>query len=369
MFVAVGVGAAGAAAAHLVAHGLFKALLFLAVGVGLRATVTPDVRRWRLGRRVPVVAWSAAVGAAALAAVPPLGGAWTKGQIAAAALEAAPDIGRLTLVAGLLSAAYAGRLHLLAFGRGEAPAGTGDRPPFAERATAVVLAAASVLLGALWLPPAWRFVESVTGRPVVHEGLAEVALSAFLVAVGLGWAWLVTRDVDDPSGYLPPWFTRFAAGWFGIPAAAGRVVVGPTLALAAALARLDDVVVDAPARAVGGAARRAATALPWFDDRVVDMGPVAVSRLARALSDALARVFERGVDGAVTALAAATQRVGDLSRVGDDRGVDGAVEGFARAVGASGRRSRALQSGLAHHYYVIAVIGLAMVVAVAAFGR
>ena len=370
MFVAVGVGAAGAAAVHLVAHGLFKALLFLAAGVGLHATGTSDVRQWRLGRRVPVVAWSAAVGAAALAAVPPLGGAWTKGQIAAAALEAAPSIGWLTLAAGLLSAAYAGRLHLLAFGRGEADAAhSGGQPPFAERATVVVLAAASVMLGALWLPPAWPFVESVTGSAVVHEGLAKVALSALLVAAGLGWAWLVTRDVDDPSWYLPSWFTRSAAGWFGIPTATGRVVVEPTLALAAALARWDDAVMDAPARAIGGAARRAATALPRFDDRVVDMGPAAVSRLARATSDALARVVERGVDGAVSALAAATEWLGDLSRVGDDRGVDGAVEGLARAVGASGRRSRALQSGLAHHYYVIAVIGLAAVVAVAAFGR
>ncbi|MBA3621747.1 MAG: hypothetical protein H0W51_05440, partial [Euzebyales bacterium] len=52
-----------------------------------------------------------------------------------------------------------------------------------------------------------------------------------------------------------------------------------------------------------------------------------------------------------------------------DRGVDGAAEGVAGAVGVAGRRSRALQSGLAHHYYVIAVVGLLVLLAVAASWR
>ena len=84
MFTAVGVGAPGAAVAHLAAHALLKSQLFLAIGVGMSATGTGDVRRWRLGGRMPTVAVAAAVGALALAAAPPLGAAWTKEQIVAA---------------------------------------------------------------------------------------------------------------------------------------------------------------------------------------------------------------------------------------------------------------------------------------------
>ena len=48
--------------------------------------------------------------------------------------------------------------------------------------------------------------------------------------------------------------------------------------------------------------------------------------------------------------------------MGDDRGVDGAVEAIAERIGTAGTQARRVQTGLAHHYYVIAVIGLVVLI-------
>jgi multicomponent Na+:H+ antiporter subunit A len=62
-----------AGVAMIISHALFKAALFLVVGVVDRATGTRDIRRLSaVGRRLPVLAGAAAVGAASMAAVPPL---------------------------------------------------------------------------------------------------------------------------------------------------------------------------------------------------------------------------------------------------------------------------------------------------------
>ena len=93
-------------------------------------------------------------------------------------------------------------------------------------------------------------------------------------------------------------------------------------------------------------------------DRVIDGIVRLVAATARAGSRAVSRTLELGVDGIVAAVAAATTRLGELSRRGDDRGVDGTVEAIARGIGSAGTQSRRLQTGLAHHYYMIAAVGL-----------
>ncbi len=62
-----------AGVAMVVSHALFKAALFLVVGIVDHATGTRDLRRLSgVGRQLPVVATSAVVAAASMAAVPPL---------------------------------------------------------------------------------------------------------------------------------------------------------------------------------------------------------------------------------------------------------------------------------------------------------
>ena len=116
MFVAIGAGSIVAAAAQLVAHAAFKSLLFLTAGTAMHVSGSDDLSDMRLGTRLPTIAAFAAIGALALAALPPLGGAWSKEQISGAAFESSALLGVAVLAAALLGAFYGLRYWLLAFG-------------------------------------------------------------------------------------------------------------------------------------------------------------------------------------------------------------------------------------------------------------
>jgi NADH-quinone oxidoreductase subunit L len=353
MFLAIGAGFPAAAGAHLVTHAAFKALLFLGAGVALHAADTLDLAtlaRARLGRTLPRVALLVAIGALALAAVPPLGGAYSKEQIVAAAAHAARWRGTLTggaLVAGLLSAFYAARLQLLAFSRDSVDAGTtepgtriGHAPSTLELASLALLAVLSVALSVLWLPGVGPAAAMALGGPLAPGALWELAASMATVVAGVGTAWLLRRRGLLVTLGLPDAMRAHLAAWLGIPALARQLIVRPTLALADALADLDG--------------------------RVVDAGVRGAVRVATFMSGALAWWGERGVDGLVTSVAGATTRLADASRAADDQGVDRAVEGLARKVGVVGAASRRLQTGLAHDYYRFAAAGTVVLIAVAA---
>ena len=342
VLVAVGAGSTAAAGAHLVTHAAFKSLLFLAAGVALHAAGTGDLARMRLGRSQRAAAVLAGVGALALAAVPPMGGAFSKGAVAAAAAERWWWAGAGVVVAGVLSAFYAGRLHLLAFGPGQ---GEAARPSGGERvrlAAMAVLAFASLALSALWLPGPRRIIERTVAGAVPEEGAGQIALALALAIVALGAAAVLDRRGRLVDLRLPARVQHAVAGWMGLPVLARVAVVDPVLALARALAA--------------------------FDDRVVDAGVRAAAAIAGALSRALAWWSERGVDGVVWGVAGAALAAARGSRRVDDGGVDVAVEGVAGGVGHAGRASRRLQDGMAHHYYVIATIGALALMVLLALG-
>ena len=337
MFTAIGAGFAGAAALHLITHAVFKALLFLGIGVAMHSAGTADIRGMRLGRALPRAAAAFAVGAAALAAVPPLGGAWTKEEIVAGAVTAGPLPLAATLAAGLLSALYATRLHLLAFGPAD---GRRDphRPRHAEMVVLTVLAATSIGLGALWLPPIAHLAEGLVALPVAEGSTTTTLASLAVVAAGVTLGAVLVRARRLAASGETIW-----ADWFALPVVSAGLVVAPVVATARVLAS--------------------------FDERVVDGGVRAVTALSMAASRVLAWWAERGVDGAVGAVARSIAGAAMLSRVGDDRGVDAAVEGIASGVGRAGVRARLLQTGLAHQYYVIVAVGVVAIVATVAIGR
>ncbi|HEY1119619.1 MAG TPA: proton-conducting transporter membrane subunit, partial [Acidimicrobiales bacterium] len=155
MFVAVGAGSTAAAGAQLVTHAAFKSLLFLGAGVAIHAAGSGDLGAMRLGRVLPRTAALSLVGVAALAAIPPLGGAWSKKEIGAAAAHSSVWLLLGVLVAGALSVVYAFRYQLLAFGRGpddDIGRRVEAQPTTAERWSLGVLAAITVALSVLWLP-------------------------------------------------------------------------------------------------------------------------------------------------------------------------------------------------------------------------
>lgn len=339
VLVAVGAGATFAAGAHLAAHAALKSLLFLGVGLAIDAVGTADLDRLRRQPRAGRAAALTAVGVLALAAVPPLGAAYSKEQVTAAAGHRAGWALTLVLVAGALSALYAARLFLLTHAPGRE---RGERPPGPRLWPMGALAAVSVLLGALWIPGARDALGELIGAGHVSGPLWEIAASLGGVLAAFALAGLLRRRGVLVSLGLVPALGARVADWLSISVAGRRLVVAPVLTAAGALAELDDRVVDAGIRGVG--------------------------RVADAFGRLLAWWGERGVDGVVRGIGSGTLGGATGSRIVDERVVDGTVEGLARGVGATGARSRGLQTGLAHHYYVIVAVGTVTVVAVAAIG-
>lgn len=326
MLAAIGAGFPSAAGVHLVTHAAFKALLFLAAGLVLDAAGTGDLAalsRRRLGAALPRVAALFAVGTLALAGVPPLGGAYSKEQVLAAAARAGTWLAPGVLAASLLSAFYAWRLQLLAFGNRHS-AGDPDgarrevsRPSRAELAGPAALALLSLLAGLLWLPGVARLATRVMGGPLPRGAPWVLAASLATIALAAAACWGLRRRGALFAVGLPEPVRERAAAWLGLPSAARRLVVTPVLILARSLARVDDRVVDAGVR---GAAR---------------------------VGVFVARVFAWWAE----------------------RGIDRAPEGLARAVGTAGRAVRRLQTGLVQQYYVLLAIGTLVAIAAAAVGR
>lgn len=341
MFVAVGAGFPAVAGLHLVTHAAFKALLFLGAGIAMRVSGTLDLERMRLGRAAPSAAVLFAIGTLALAGVPPLGAAYSKDEILAAAAQAGE--GGYWLVAGVLlaafsSALYAGRLQLLAFGPGDA-AGS-RRPRFAALAPLGSLALLSVAMGLLWLPGVAQQMALVMDAPLPDPTRWPLVASLAVVTLAGLLCWLAWRRESLFDLGVPSHIGTFVAGWFALPQLAHAVVVAPAIAASAAMAR--------------------------FDDRIVDAG----IRLAAHVATRVARIFgnagERSIDAIVQLAVSATDVLAMRSTRFDVRAVDGVVEWIARGIGVAGARSRRLQTGLLHEYYVLAAVGLLAMIAAGA---
>ena len=243
------------------------------------------------------------VAAAAIAGVPPLGAAWTKEGVVAAAGHSAVSAMALAALTGGLSAAYMARFQFQAFRRRTRECTARD-PGRVERWALYVLAAATLLLGILWLPAAHDFSTRALGGQVPSSGAGEMALSLTLVALGLAAGVVVTARF--------PLLGKQGLGavlgrWLGLPRLARLIVVETTGALAR------------------------------FLDRVVDQ-----------------RILEAGIR-ATTASAEGLAAAGRLLGEGLFGGIPGVP---SRMVSAAGRHSRRLQTGYSHHYYALVFAGL-----------
>jgi NADH-quinone oxidoreductase subunit L len=319
---ALAVGDRGAAVFHLLSHGAFKALLFLAAGVIIHAAGTNSLavmsRTSGLRDRVPDAYWTMTVALLALAAIPPFSGFFSKESVLGAAEHAATghtehapgSAGWIVLVAGLatalLTAAYATRLWLLTFrGRGTEATDHGRQPlsmtavlwvlavpslafgGFAYRSlpgwfdgraltptlTTSVLGTGLALVGGLVTYGAWQRTRTLVARaplgavaahPEGDAGLVEAeAIATHEPAFGdVAYA----PDPADPGRLLLGPLHRHAAEGFHLDAVYDVLFVRPVLAAASLVQFLDREVVDtyvrgagALPRLLGAAARRAQT--------------------------------------------------------------------------------------------------------------
>ena len=322
---ALAVGDRAAAVFHLLAHGAFKALLFLAAGVVIHAAGTNSLaamaRMKNLRAPVPDAYWTMTVALLALAAIPPFSGFFSKEAVLGAAEHAAtrhqaPLVGTagvpavpaaagwIVLVAGLvtaaLTAAYATRLWLLAFhGRGTETPEPG-REPIAMNAMLWVLAIPSLafglvtgvlpdwlggstltpvlttsvlgtgvsLIGALLTYGAWRHTTALAARVPLgaidaRRGAqgGQVEAEAIAEHTPVYGSIAAADDPADPGRLLLGPLHRHAAGGFHVDALYTVLFVRPVRAAARLVGFLDREVVETYVRGAGAVPRWLGTAV------------------------------------------------------------------------------------------------------------
>ncbi|MFG3105840.1 NADH-quinone oxidoreductase subunit 5 family protein [Streptomyces tendae] len=333
---ALATGDRGAAVFHLLSHGAFKALLFLAAGVIIHAAGTNSLaamsRMRGLRDRVPDAYWTMTVALLALAAIPPFSGFFSKESVLGAAehvatghTEHAPGAAGWTvlvaaLITALLTAAYATRLWLLAFrGRGaEAP--DHGRQPVVMNAVLWVLALPSLALGGLAfrLLPDWfdghdltpTLTTSVLGTGVALVGgivtyaawrhtsaLADRTPLGAVAAHPEGDAALV--EAEAIAAHQPAYGDLASAP---DPSDPGRLLLGPLHRHAAVGFHLDAVYTTLFVRPV----RAGASLVRFLDREVVDTYVRAAGGLPRLLGAAVRRAQTGNVQTYVSALLAGT---------------------------------------------------------------
>ncbi|MET7987339.1 MULTISPECIES: NADH-quinone oxidoreductase subunit L [unclassified Streptomyces] len=332
---ALAVGDRGAAVFHLLAHGAFKALLFLAAGVIIHASGTNSLaamsRMKDLRTRVPDAFWTMTVALLALAAIPPFSGFFSKEAVLGAAEHVATGhtgqapgaSGWIVLVTGLvtavLTAAYATRLWLLAFrGHGtEAP--DHGRQPVTMTAVLWVLAIPSLVFGLAFGPlPDWfdgRDLTPVLTTSVLGTGLALVGgivtygawrhTTTLAVRVPLG---AVAAHPDADAGHVEAEAIATHEPAYGDvaqapdPADPSRLLLGPLHRHAAVGFHLDAVYSVLFVRPV----QAGASLVRFLDREVVDTYVRGAGALPRWLGTAVRRAQTGNVQTYVSALLAGT---------------------------------------------------------------
>ena len=318
MMVSLGVGGVGAGIMHLIAHGFFKALLFLGAGSVIHSLHhEQDVRRMGGLRGVmPVTFATYAVGMMALSGVPLFfAGAWTKEEILHATSQwpASQVPNYLMMLGVVLTAFYMTRQMLYVFfGKRRQAALYAHESPRVMTFPLILLAVATVLLSIV-LTPAWPWLHSYLRDETAALDFGRVVqpmlfVSLVLVTIGIGAAVLIYRGAAtaDPVENRQPAVFRFLNNRMWIDELYARTIVK-------------------------------------------------LSQSAAIISDLLDRYFW---DGLVRALATLGQSLGATTSSLDERGINGAVDELTVTARALGRVTALAHSGKVQSY--LGIVGLGM---------
>lgn len=272
MFLAVGATAYVAGIFHLMTHAFFKALLFLGAGSVIHA-MNDEQDMHRMGglfKKMPVTAITMAMGALALAGIPPLAGFWSKDEILAAEFARGGwfyFLWVIGLVTALLTAFYITRLWVLVF-LGEPRWEEGAHPHESPRVMTlplIALAALSLVGGLINTPfrlTLEHFLEpSFEGVPIQHPTddwvmLGILAgLSIFAALAGAAAGYLAYRRPAERWRQFEQSFEPLWGTWeqgYGVDDLYGAALVIPGRKLAEATAfAVDAGVVDGAVNGVG----------------------------------------------------------------------------------------------------------------------
>jgi len=248
MMVSLGVGGVAAGIMHLLAHGFFKALLFLGAGSVIHGCHhEQDIRKMGgLRRLMPVTFGTYAVGMMALSGVPFFfSGGWTKEEILHATANwshsHAPHY--LMMIGVILTALYMTRqIIFVFFGGKRSGSEQAHESPSVMTIPLIVLAVCAILFSVV-LTPAWPWLESyLTGHPARFDPhlLLQPMIIVSLALVGAGVSlgiWMYRRaDGRDPLQQAQPALFRFLENKMWIDEIYDHTII----ALSAVLARLSD---------------------------------------------------------------------------------------------------------------------------------
>jgi len=326
MMVSLGVGGVAAGILHLLAHGFFKALLFLGAGSVIHGCHGEQDIRKMGGLRcfMPVTFVTYAIGMMALSGVPFFfSGGWTKEEI----LHSTANWPRshlpyyLMLAGVILTALYMTRQMIYVFfGKPRVAAERVHESPHVMTMPLIVLALGAILLSVV-LTPAWPWLHDyLVGEPVHFEfgRLIQPMLFISLVLVGAGIA----------VGF---WMYRKA----GLPDRSRPAEVDPLEYAQPALFRF--------------LANRI-----WIDE-LYDRTVIAFSWMAARLSDWMDRYFW---DGLVRGLGGLGQLFGIFTTSVDERGINAGVDETTAGTRGLGRLMSAAHSGQIQTYLGAVAIGM-----------
>ena len=318
MMVSLGVGGVAAGIMHLLAHGFFKALLFLGSGSVIHGChEEQDIRQMGGLRTVmPVTFLTYAIGMMALSGVPLLfSGAWTKEEILhATSLWSVSRLPHYLMMAGVvLTALYMTRQMIYVFfGDRRAASTHAHESPPVMTAPLLVLAFCTIAFSVV-LTPAWPWLHEYLSGEAATVDFAHLIqpilfVSLALVAAGIGLGVLFYRQVgaSDPMEQRFPALFRFLENRM------------------------------------------------WLDE-FYDWTILALGRFAAGLSDALDRYFW---DGLVRLFGRLGQLFGSLTKGFDERAINAGVDdatGVARGVG---RMMSRWQSGQIPRYLGAIALGM-----------
>jgi len=349
MMVSLGVGGVAAGIMHLIAHGFFKALLFLGAGSVIHGLHHEQDIRKMGGLRwiMPVTFLTYAIGMMNLSGVPFFfSGGWTKEEIlhSTAHWPVSPVPHYLMLAGVILTALYMTRQMIYVFfgsarntdfqsvrpaefhsaeaattmenisvGRtGRGPVFHAHESPQVMTIPLIVLALCSILF-VLVLTPAWPWLHAYLNGEPAHADLslliqAILFLSLALVAGGIGVGWLIYRNAGevDPLARAQPGLFRFLENKM------------------------------------------------WFDE-IYEQTIIALSRMLSRLADWLDRYFW---DGLVRLFAGLAQAFGALSKGFDDHGINAGVDETTAGTRGFGRLIAAAHSGQIQAYLGAIAIGM-----------
>lgn len=297
MFLAMGVGAYAVGIFHLTTHAFFKALLFLGSGSVIHAMSGEQdlMKMGGLWSRIKTTAWTFAIGAVAIAGIPPLAGFFSKDEILWQSFHS--EHGRkifwvLGVLAATMTAFYMFRLTFLAFsGKGRMDHHTEEHiheSPRSMTIPLVVLAFLSVVGGWLSIPKVlggnaffYHWLEPVTG-PLPGEGVEtshslEYALMGVSVAVallGIGIAWRIYvkgPEIADrlAESFGPVYRTLFRK--YYVDEIYNALVVQPLKGLCSFLAWFDLKIIDGIVNGSAWVTIKSSVVSIWVDVNIVDL--------------------------------------------------------------------------------------------------